>query len=265
MFARRGCSHVGCCSEEARAGARPRRPTAPTPTPVRHARADPGADARCRAPVRRDAPGDVARAQQEGLSEGRFFDYDKCGPPRRRARRPRRERRVAEEARPTVKVHDRGPLRRARHRASTTSRSATSAPTPPRSTSSRSASTRAASRRSPTARSVPSRRGTTRRRGRRTAAPISSSPRSDRASQAPTPRSARLRGGAPRGRGSRCVLRASDIDALHRHIGDVEKQVERVAQAVELKEEVEKLNQNVAKQVSTLLRSNADLGTRSTS
>ncbi len=58
-----------------------------------------------------------------------------------------------------------------------------------------------------------------------------------------------------------CVS-GSDIEGLHRHVGDVEKSVERVAQQTSSKEEVDKLNQNLTKQVSTILRSNADMGTR---
>jgi tol-pal system protein YbgF len=54
----------------------------------------------------------------------------------------------------------------------------------------------------------------------------------------------------------------TDIEGLHRHVGDVEKSVERVAQQTSSKEEVDKLNQNLTKQVATILRSNADMGTR---
>jgi tol-pal system protein YbgF len=58
-----------------------------------------------------------------------------------------------------------------------------------------------------------------------------------------------------------CVS-GSDIEGLHRHVGDVEKKVERLAQQSSSKEEVEKLNQNLTQQVSTILRSNANMGTR---
>jgi tol-pal system protein YbgF len=58
-----------------------------------------------------------------------------------------------------------------------------------------------------------------------------------------------------------CVT-GSDIEGLHRHVGDVEKSVDRVAKQTSSKEEVDKLNQNLTKQVSTILRSNADMGTR---
>ncbi len=58
-----------------------------------------------------------------------------------------------------------------------------------------------------------------------------------------------------------CVT-GSDIESLHRHVGDVEKRVERLAQQSSSKEEVDKLNKNLTQQVSTILRSNADMGTR---
>lgn len=58
-----------------------------------------------------------------------------------------------------------------------------------------------------------------------------------------------------------CVS-GSDIEQLHRHIGDVERKVEDVSRQSSSKEEVAKLNDNLTKQSATLLRSNADLGTR---
>lgn len=58
-----------------------------------------------------------------------------------------------------------------------------------------------------------------------------------------------------------CVS-GSDIEGLHRHVGDVEKQVDLLSKQTSSKEEVDKLNQNLTKQVSTILRSNADMGTR---
>lgn len=58
-----------------------------------------------------------------------------------------------------------------------------------------------------------------------------------------------------------CVT-GTDIEALHKHVGEVEKSVEQVAKQTSSKEEVDKLNQNLTKQVSTILRSNADMGTR---
>lgn len=58
-----------------------------------------------------------------------------------------------------------------------------------------------------------------------------------------------------------CVT-GTDIEGLHRHVGEVEKSVEQVAKQTSSKEEVDKLNQNLTKQVSTILRSNADMGTR---
>ena len=58
-----------------------------------------------------------------------------------------------------------------------------------------------------------------------------------------------------------CVS-GTDIEGLHRHVGDVEKQVDLLSKQTSSKEEVDKLNQNLTKQVSTILRSNADMGTR---
>lgn len=60
---------------------------------------------------------------------------------------------------------------------------------------------------------------------------------------------------------SGCVS-GTDIEGLHRHVGDVEKKVDTLAQQNSSKEEVDKLNQNLTKQVSTILRSNADMGSR---
>lgn len=58
-----------------------------------------------------------------------------------------------------------------------------------------------------------------------------------------------------------CVT-GSDIEGLHRHVGDVEKRVDALAKQSSSKEEVAKLNENLGKQVATLLRSNADLGAK---
>lgn len=58
-----------------------------------------------------------------------------------------------------------------------------------------------------------------------------------------------------------CVS-GTDIEGLHKHVGDVEKQVDALSKQTSSKEEVDKLNQNLTKQVSTILRSNADMGTR---
>ncbi|MCL4810100.1 MAG: hypothetical protein KJ062_20260, partial [Thermoanaerobaculia bacterium] len=49
-----------------------------------------------------------------------------------------------------------------------------------------------------------------------------------------------------------CVS-GSDIEGIHRHVGDVEKKLDRLAQQSSSKEEVDKLNQNLTKQVSTIL------------
>lgn len=58
-----------------------------------------------------------------------------------------------------------------------------------------------------------------------------------------------------------CVS-GSDIEGLHRHVGDVEKKVDAVAKQSSSKEEVAKLNDSLSKQSATLLRSNADLGSK---
>jgi tol-pal system protein YbgF len=58
-----------------------------------------------------------------------------------------------------------------------------------------------------------------------------------------------------------CVS-GSDIDQLHRHISEVEKQVDALQKQSSSKDEIAKLNDSLTKQSSTLLRSNADLGTK---
>ena len=58
-----------------------------------------------------------------------------------------------------------------------------------------------------------------------------------------------------------CVS-GSDIERLHQHINDVQKQVDTVSRQSSSKDEVAKLNDNLTKQAATLLRSNADIGTR---
>ena len=58
-----------------------------------------------------------------------------------------------------------------------------------------------------------------------------------------------------------CVS-GSDIDGLHRHLSTVEKEVDVVAKQSSSKDEVAKLSERLAKQAETLLRSNADLGTK---
>jgi tol-pal system protein YbgF len=58
-----------------------------------------------------------------------------------------------------------------------------------------------------------------------------------------------------------CVS-GSDIDRLHQHISDVEKKVDALSKQSSSKEEVAKLSDTIGKQATTLLRSNADLGTR---
>ena len=58
-----------------------------------------------------------------------------------------------------------------------------------------------------------------------------------------------------------CVS-GTDIEGLHKHIGDVEKKVDAVAKQSSSKEEVARLNDAIGKQATTILRSNADLGTK---
>jgi hypothetical protein len=60
-----------------------------------------------------------------------------------------------------------------------------------------------------------------------------------------------------------CVS-GSDIDGLHKHLSTVEKEVDVVSKQSTSKEEIAKLNETLAKQAQTLLRSNADLGTKLT-
>jgi tol-pal system protein YbgF len=58
-----------------------------------------------------------------------------------------------------------------------------------------------------------------------------------------------------------CVS-GSDIEGLHRHVGDVEKKVDEVAKQSSSKEEVARLNESLSRQSGVLLRSNADLGAK---
>lgn len=58
-----------------------------------------------------------------------------------------------------------------------------------------------------------------------------------------------------------CVS-GTDIEGLHRHVGEVEKKVDAVAQQSSSKEEVARLNEAIGKQATVILRSNADLGTK---
>src|SRR6185295_12367279 len=61
--------------------------------------------------------------------------------------------------------------------------------------------------------------------------------------------------------GVACVS-SSDIEGLHRQMGDIQKQIQTLEKRSSSKEEVEKLNQNVATQTSQLLKSNADTAVR---
>ncbi len=58
-----------------------------------------------------------------------------------------------------------------------------------------------------------------------------------------------------------CVS-GSDIEGLHRHVGDVEKKVDELAKQSSSKEEVARLNESLSRQSGVLLRSNADLGAK---
>jgi chromosome segregation ATPase len=56
----------------------------------------------------------------------------------------------------------------------------------------------------------------------------------------------------------RPACRPSDIDGLHRQMSDIQKQIQTLERKSSSKEEVDKLNQNVATQTTQLLKSNAD-------
>ena len=58
-----------------------------------------------------------------------------------------------------------------------------------------------------------------------------------------------------------CVS-GSDIERLQRQVAGVEKKVDALAAQASSREEVQKLNDNLAKQSTALLRSNAEIGTR---
>ncbi len=58
-----------------------------------------------------------------------------------------------------------------------------------------------------------------------------------------------------------CVS-GSDIERLQRQINGVEKKVDALAAQASSREEVQKLNESLAKQSSALLRSNAEIGTK---
>ena len=61
--------------------------------------------------------------------------------------------------------------------------------------------------------------------------------------------------------GAACVS-SDDIEGLHRQMTDIQKQIQAVERKSSSKEEVEKLNQNVATQTTQLLKSNADTGVK---
>ncbi len=58
-----------------------------------------------------------------------------------------------------------------------------------------------------------------------------------------------------------CVS-GTDIEGIHRHLAEVDKKVDAASKQSSSKEEVAKLSDAIQKQAQTILRSNADLGTR---
>jgi tol-pal system protein YbgF len=61
--------------------------------------------------------------------------------------------------------------------------------------------------------------------------------------------------------GAACVS-SQDIEGIHRHLNDVEKDVQAVERKSSSKEEVAKLNSSVSQQTQQLLKSNADTGVK---
>ncbi len=61
--------------------------------------------------------------------------------------------------------------------------------------------------------------------------------------------------------GVACVS-SDDIEGLHRQMGEIQRQIQTLEKKSSSKEEVEKLNQNVAAQTTQLLKSNADTAIR---
>jgi len=58
-----------------------------------------------------------------------------------------------------------------------------------------------------------------------------------------------------------CVS-TGDVEALHKHLNEVEKKVDAASKTASSRDEVQKLNENLSKQATTLLRSNAELGSK---
>jgi tol-pal system protein YbgF len=58
-----------------------------------------------------------------------------------------------------------------------------------------------------------------------------------------------------------CVS-TSDVEGIHKHLNELEKKVNAASAQASSREEVQKLNENLSKQSNTLLRSNAELGTK---
>jgi tol-pal system protein YbgF len=54
----------------------------------------------------------------------------------------------------------------------------------------------------------------------------------------------------------------SEVEGIHRHLNELEKKVDAASAQASSRDEVQKLNENLSKQASTLLRSNAELGTK---
>jgi len=58
-----------------------------------------------------------------------------------------------------------------------------------------------------------------------------------------------------------CVS-TSDVEGIHKHLNELEKKVDAASAQASSRDEVQKLNENLSKQSTTLLRSNAELGTK---
>ncbi len=58
-----------------------------------------------------------------------------------------------------------------------------------------------------------------------------------------------------------CVS-TSDVEGIHKHLNELEKKVDAASAQASSREEVQKLNESLSKQANTILRSNAELGTK---
>ena len=195
---------------------------------------------------------DLETLNKKGYLNDAFFDYDKSD-----LRDDARSALAADAE--WLKKHasgpgpDRGPLRRARHR-----RVQPRARRPPRQR--RQGVPRLARHRRVAHPDGLLRQGApllhrVRRRaaGRRTAAPTSSSRPSEPFGSLRRPALLGLSSAALLA-GAACVS-SSDIDGLHRQMNDIEKQIQALERKSSSKEEVAKLNQNVAAQTQQLLKS----------